>query len=69
MLVLTRLEGQSVIIGDKNIIVTVLGSRNGQVKLGFDAPEDITIHREEVYERIQKQEEQQKIREVIEAIE
>jgi len=51
MLVLSRYVGQSIII-DGDIIVKVLGDTHGQIKLGIDAPEDVPIHREEVYNRI-----------------
>ena len=51
MLVLTRRIGENVIIGD-NIIIRVLDIA-GQVKLGIEAPKDITVHREEIYEKIQ----------------
>jgi len=52
MLILTRRIGEILMIGD-NVTVTVLGSRHGQVKLGIDAPEEISDWREEIYERIQ----------------
>ena len=52
MLVLTRRPGESVKIGD-DITVTVLGVRGNQLRLGFEAPEHIAIHREEVYLRKQ----------------
>ena len=51
MLVLTRKEGEALKIGD-DINVTVLGIKGGQVRLGIAAPDDVAIHREEVYERI-----------------
>jgi carbon storage regulator len=51
MLILSRRMGESVKIGDE-VTVTVLGVKGGQVRLGFTAPPDLTVHREEVYERI-----------------
>ena len=55
MLVLTRHPNQKIIIGD-DIEVTVLGMAGKQVKLGIEAPKDVTIHREEIYNKIQEQE-------------
>jgi carbon storage regulator len=52
MLILTRRVGESVKIGDK-VTITVLGVKGGQVRLGFSAPANVAVHREEVYERIQ----------------
>jgi len=52
MLILTRRPGESVKIGD-DITVTVLRIRGNQLLLGFTAPQHITVHREEVYQRIQ----------------
>ena len=52
MLILTRRPGESVKIGD-NITVTVLAVKGGQLRLGFTAPQDVAVHREEVYQRIQ----------------
>jgi len=51
MLILTRRPGESLIIGD-DIKITVLGVKGNQVRLGVDAPQYITVHREEVYNRI-----------------
>ena len=51
MLILTRRTGESVKIGD-HVTVTVLGVKGVQVRLGFTAPADVAVHREEVYERI-----------------
>ena len=51
MLILTRRMGESVMIGDQ-VTVTVLGVKGGQVRLGFTAPPNVAVHREEVYERI-----------------
>lgn len=50
MLVLTRKNGESVVIDD-DIVITVLGTRNGQVRLGISAPKTVTVHRKEVYHR------------------
>ena len=51
MLILTRRVGETLIIDDK-IKVTVLGVRGHQVRLGIDAPRDVDVHREEIYQRI-----------------
>ena len=54
MLVLSRKEGEKIIIDD-NIEVTVLEAENGKVQIGIDAPKSIEIHREEVYRRIEEE--------------
>ena len=54
MLVLTRLAGESIIIGD-NIEVILLGIRGNQARLGINAPTEISVHRNEIYERIQRE--------------
>ena len=52
MLILSRRVGESVMIGD-DVTVTVLGVKGGQVRLGFAAPQNVAVHRQEVFERIQ----------------
>jgi carbon storage regulator len=54
MLILTRRVGEKLIIGD-NVTVTVLGVKGAQVRVGINAPRDVTVNREEIYERILKE--------------
>lgn len=53
MLILTRRLGENIVIGD-NIIIRVLDI-TGQVKLGIDAPREIDVHREEIYEKVKSE--------------
>lgn len=53
MLILTRRVGESLMVGD-DIKVTFLGIKGNQVRLGVNAPRDVAVHREEVYNRIQE---------------
>lgn len=52
MLILTRRVGETLVIGD-DVHVTVLGVKGNQVRIGVDAPKEVTVHRTEVYNRIQ----------------
>lgn len=54
MLILTRKTGETICIGD-NVTVTVLSLKGNQVRLGINAPKEVSVHREEIYERIRKE--------------
>ena len=58
MLILTRRVGETLMIGDE-VTVTVLGVKGNQVRIGVDAPRDVTVHREEIYERIKREQQQE----------
>ena len=64
MLILTRKPGESIVIGD-SVTITVLGVRGNQVRLGVEAPIEISVHREEIYHRIQREKTRQKAQEAV----
>jgi len=55
MLILTRRAGETVMVGS-DISITVLGVKGNQVRIGINAPKDVAVHREEIYERIKSEE-------------
>jgi carbon storage regulator len=54
MLVLTRRPGESIIVGE-NIVITVIEIKGGQVRIGIDAPREVEVYREEIYEQVRQE--------------
>lgn len=66
MLVLTRAAGERLIIGDAEITLSILDIRGNQVRIGINAPRHVAVHREEIYLRIQAENENKLVSEAVE---
>ena len=62
MLILTRRVGETVMIGD-DVTITVLGVKGNQVRVGINAPKHVAVHREEIYERIKREQQSDEVQE------
>ena len=58
MLILTRRVGETLMVGDE-VTVTVLGVKGNQVRIGVNAPKEVAVHREEIYQRIRKEKDEE----------
>lgn len=54
MLILTRRVGETLMVGD-DVTVTIVGLKGNQIRIGINAPKDVIVHREEIYERIRRE--------------
>ena len=59
MLILTRRCAETLVIGDGEVTVTVLGVKGNQVRIGVNAPKDVAVHREEIYLRIKQEQDEE----------
>ena len=60
MLILTRRVGETIMVGD-DVTISVLGVKGNQVRIGVNAPKEVSVHREEIYMRIQNEKSNQKV--------